>query len=237
MLSIDDLNDNILDLNKYNDGKDIVLNITSTYDEDNSYASWHISIPNNDTEFMSLTTSGSKLIINVDLENFKDSDSFTLSNKNGDILTVNVISNKKMSKPKRYALKIARSSKNKANKSNLSSTSDEILCTKKNDQFIIRFNVLSTINGKFTPCIVKYDGAPLSFDISLPTSNEEGSNICSLRLLNDLVSDYTSVVVLGQEGSSNELTIEIKYTVSRDEISKDKIEAHFICQEKRLIRN
>ena len=57
MLSIDDLNDNILDLNKYNDGKDIVLNITSTYDEDNTYASWHISIPNNDTEFMSLTTS------------------------------------------------------------------------------------------------------------------------------------------------------------------------------------
>lgn len=223
MLSIDDLNDNILDLNKYNDGKDIVLNITSTYDEDNTYASWHISIPNNDTEFMSLTTSGSKLIINVDLENFKDSDSFTLSNKNGDILTVNVISNKKMSKPKRYALKIARSSKNKANKSNLS-TSDEILCTKENDQFIIRFNVLSTINGKFTPCIVKYDGAPLSFDISLPTSNEEGSNICSLRLLNELVSDYTSVVVLGQEGSSNELTIEIKYTALRD-----KIEAHLIC--------
>lgn len=223
MLSIDDLNDNILDLNKYNDGKDIILNITSTYDEDNTYASWHISIPNNDTEFMSLTTSGSKLIINVDLENFKDSDSFTLSNKNGDILTVNVISNKKMSKPKRYALKIARSSKNKANESNLS-TSDEILCTKENDQFIIRFNVLSTINGKFTPCIVKYDGAPLSFDISLPTSNEEGSNICSLRLLNKLVSDYTSVVVLGQEGSSNELTIEIKYTKSRDEI-----EAHLIC--------
>ena len=223
MLSIDDLNDNILDLNKYNDGKDIVLDITSTYDEDNTYASWHISIPNNDTEFMSLTTSGSKLIINVDLENFKDSDSFTLSNKNGDILTVNVISNKKMSKPKRYALKIARSSKNKANKSNLS-TSDEMLCTKENDQFIIRFNVLSTINGKFTPCIVKYDGAPLSFDISLPTSNEEGSNICSLRLLNDLVSDYTSVVVLGQEGSSNELTIEIKYTALRDEI-----EAHLIC--------
>ena len=228
MLSIDDLNDNILDLNKYNDGKDIVLNITSTYDEDNTYASWHISIPNNDTEFMSLTTSGSKLIINVDLENFKDSDSFTLSNKNGDILTVNVISNKKMSKPKRYALKIAKSSKNKANKSNLS-TSDEILCKKENSQFIIRFNVLSTINGKFTPCIVKYDGAPLSFDISLPTSNEEGSNICSLRLLNKLVSDYTSVVVLGQEGSSNELTIEIKYTKSRDEISKDKIEAHLIC--------
>lgn len=223
MLSIDDLNDNILDLNKYNDGKDIVLNITSTYDEDNTYASWHISIPNNDTEFMSLTTSGSKLIINVDLENFKYSDSFTLSNKNGDILTVNVISNKKMSKPKRYALKIARSSKNKANKSNLS-TSDEMLCTKENDQFIIRFNVLSTINGKFTPCIVKYDGAPLSFDISLPTSNEEGSNICSLRLLNNLVSDYTSVVVLGQEGSSNELTIEIKYTALRDEI-----EAHLIC--------
>ena len=27
MLSIDDLNDNILDLNKYNDGKNIVLNI------------------------------------------------------------------------------------------------------------------------------------------------------------------------------------------------------------------
>lgn len=228
MLSIDDLNDNILDLNKYNDGKDIVLNITSTYDEDNTYASWHISIPNNDTEFMSLTTSGSKLIINVDLEKFKDSDSFTLSNKNGDILTVNVISNKKMSKPKRYALKIAKSSKNKANKSNLS-TSDEILCTNENGQFIIRFNVLSTINGKFTPCIVKYDGAPLSFDISLPTSNEEGSNICSLRLLNNLVSDYTSVVVLGQEGSSNELTIEIKYTVSRDEISRDKIEAHLIC--------
>lgn len=223
MLSIDDLNDNILDLNKYNNGKDIVLNITSTYDEDNTYASWHISIPNNDTEFMSLTTLGSKLIINVDLENFKDSDSFTLSNKNGDILTVNVISNKKMSKPKRYALKIARSSKNKANKSNLS-TSDEMLCTKKNGQFIIRFNVLSTINGKFTPCIVKYDGAPLSFDISLPTSNEEGSNICSLRLLNELVSDYTSVVVLGQEGSSNELTIEIKYTALRDEI-----EAHLIC--------
>lgn len=223
MLSIDDLNDNILDLNKYNNGKDIVLNITSTYDEDNTYASWHISIPNNDTEFMSLTTLGSKLIINVDLENFKDSDSFTLSNKNGDILTVNVISNKKMSKPKRYALKIARSSKNKANKSNLS-TSDEILCTKENDQFIIRFNVLSTINGKFTPCIVKYDGAPLSFDISLPTSNEEGSNICSIRLLNNLVSDYTSVVVLGQEGSSNELTIEIKYTALRDEI-----EAHLIC--------
>ena len=228
MLSIDDLNDNILDLNKYNDGKDIVLNITSTYDEDNTYASWHISIPNNDTEFMSLTTSGSKLIINVDLENFKDSDSFTLSNKNGDILTVNVISNKKMSKPKRYALKIARSSKNKANKSNLS-TSDEMLCTKENDQFIIIFNVLSTINDKFTPCVVKYDGAPLSFDISLPTSNEEGSNICSLRLLNNLVSDYTSVVVLGQEGSSNELTIEIKYTKSRDEISRDKIEAHLIC--------
>ena len=223
MLNIDDLNDNILDLNKYNDGKDIVLNITSTYDEDKTYASWHISIPNNDTEFMSLTTSGSKLIINVDLENFKYSDSFTLSNKNGDILTVNVISNKKMSKPKRYALKIARSSKNKANKSNLS-TSDEMLCTKENDQFIIRFNVLSTINGKFTPCIVKYDGAPLSFDISLPTSNEEGSNICSLRLLNNLVSDYTSVVVLGQEGSSNELTIEIKYTALRDEI-----EAHLIC--------
>ena len=223
MLSIDDLNDNILDLNKYNDGKNIVLNITSTYDEDNTYASWHISIPNNDTEFMSLTTSGSKLIINVDLENFKDSDSFTLSNKNGDILTVNVISNKKMSKPKRYALKIARSSKNKANKSNLS-TSDKILCTNENGQFVIRFNVLSTINGKFTPCIVKYDGAPLSFDISLPTSNEEGSNICSLRLLNKLVSDYTSVVVLGQEGSSNELTIEIKYTKSRDEI-----EAHLIC--------
>lgn len=221
MLSIDDLNDNILDLNKYNDGKDIVLNITSTYDEDNTYASWHISIPNNDTEFMSLTTSGSKLIINVDLEKFKDADSFTLSNKNGDILTVNVISNKKMSKPKRYALKIARSSKNKANKSNLS-TSDEMLCTKENDQFIIRFNVLSTINGKFTPCIVKYDGAPLSFDISLPTSNE--ANICSLRLLNNLVSDYTSVVVLGQEGSSNELTIEIKYTALRDEI-----EAHLIC--------
>lgn len=228
MLSIDDLNDNILDLNKYNEGKNIVLNITSTYDEDNTYASWHISIPNNDTEFMSLTTSGSKLIINVDLENFKDSDSFTLSNKNGDILTVNVISNKKMSKPKRYALKIAKSSKNKENKSNLS-TSDEILCTNENSQFIIRFNVLSTINGKFTPCIVKYDGAPLSFDISLPTSNEEGSNICSLRLLNKLVSDYTSVVVLGQEGSSNELTIEIKYTVSRDEISRDKIEAHLIC--------
>ena len=223
MLSIDDLNDNILDLNKYNDGKDIVLNITSTYDEDNTYASWHISIPNYDTEFMSLTTSGSKLIINVDLENFKDSDSFTLSNKNGDILTVNVISNKKMSKPKRYALKIARSSKNKANESNLS-TSDEILCTKENDQFIIRFNVLSTINGKFTPCIVKYDGAPLSFDILLPTSNEEESNICYLKLLNNLVSDYTSVVVLGQEGSSNELTIEIKYTKSRDEI-----EAHLIC--------
>ena len=223
MLSIDDLNDNILDLNKYNDGKDIVLNITSTYDEDNTYASWHISIPNNDTEFMSLTTSGSKLIINVDLENFKDSDSFTLSNKNGDILTVNVISNKKMSKPKRYALKIAKSSKNKANESNLS-TSDEIRCEKENDQFIITFNVLSTINGKFTPCIVKYDGAPLSFDISLPTSNEEGSNICSLRLLNKLVSDYTSVVVLGQEGSSNELTIEIKYTALRDEI-----EAHLIC--------
>ena len=223
MLSIDDLNDNILDLNKYNDGKNIVLNITSTYDEDNTYASWHISIPNNDTEFMSLTTSGSKLIINVDLEKFKDSDSFTLSNKNGDILTVNVISNKKMSKPKRYALKIAKSSKNKANESNLS-TSDEILCTKKNDQFIIKFNVLSTINGKFTPCIVKYDGAPLSFYISLPTSNEKGSNICSLRLLNKLVSDYTSVVVLGQEGSSNELTIEIKYTKLRDEI-----EAHLIC--------
>lgn len=223
MLSIDDLNDNILDLNKYNDGKNIVLNITSTYDEDNTYASWHINIPNNDTEFMSLTTSGSKLIINVDLEKFKDSDSFTLSNKNGDILTVNVISNKKMSKPKRYSLKIARSSKNKANKSHLS-TSDKILCKKENDQFFIRFNVLSTINGKFTPCIVKYDGAPLSFDISLPTSNEEGSNICSLRLLNKLVSDYTSVVVLGQEGSSNELTIEIKYTKSRDEI-----EAHLIC--------
>lgn len=228
MLSIDDLNDNILDLNKYNDGKNIVLNITSTYDEDNTYASWHISIPNNDTEFMSLTTSGSKLIINVDLENFKDSDSFTLSNKNGDILTVNVISNKKMSKPKRYALKIAKSSKNKANKSNLS-TSDGIQCKKKDDQFIIEFNVLSTINGKFTPCIVKYDGAPLSFNILLPT---EGSNICSLELLNNLVSDYTSVVVLGQEGSSNELTIEIKYTKSRDEI-----EAHLICQEKRLIRN
>ena len=227
MLSIDDLNDNILDLNKYNDGKDIVLNITSTYDEDNTYASWHISIPNNDTEFMSLTTSGSKLIINVDLENFKDSDSFTLSNKNGDILTVNVISNKKMSKPKRYALKIAKSSKNKANKSNLS-TSDEIQCKKENDQFVISFNVLSTINGKFTPCIVKYDGAPLSFDISLPTSNEKGSNICSLRLLNNLVSDYTSVVVLGQEGSSNELIIEIKYTESRKEI-----EAHLICQEKK----
>ena len=224
MLSIDDLNDNILDLNNYNDGKDIVLNITSPYDEDNPYASWHISIPNNDTEFMSLTTSGSKLIINVDLENFKDSDSFTLSNKNGDILTVNVISNKKMSKPKRYALKIAKSSKNKANESNLS-TSDGI----EIDQFTIRFNVLSTINGKFTPCIVKYDGAPLSFDIKLPTSNEKGSNICSLRLLNELVSDYTSVVVLGQEGSSNELTIEIKYTKSRDEISKDKIEAHLIC--------
>ena len=223
MLSIDDLNDNILDLNKYNDGKNIVLNITSTYDEDNTYASWHISIPNNDTEFMSLTTSGSKLIINVDLENFKDSDSFTLSNKNGDILTVNVISNKKMSKPKRYALKIAKSSKNKANESNLS-TSDEIQCKKENDQFVIRFNVLSTINGKFTPCIVKYDGAPLSFNISLPTSNEEESNICSLKLLNNLVSDYTSVVVLGQEGSSNELTIEIKYTKSRDEI-----EAHLIC--------
>lgn len=223
MLSIDDLNDNILDLNKYNNGKDIVLNITSTYDEDNTYASWHISIPNNDTEFMSLTTLGSKLIINVDLENFKYADSFTLSNKNGDILTVNVISNKKMSKPKRYALKIAKSSKNKANKSNLS-TSDEILCTNENGQFIIRFNVLSTINGKFTPCIVKYDGAPLSFDISLPTSNEEGSNICSLRLLNKLVSDYTSVVVLGQENSSNELTIEIKYTKSRNEI-----EAHLIC--------
>ena len=223
MLSIDDLNDNILDLNKYNDGKDIVLNITSTYDEDNTYASWHISIPNNDTEFMSLTTSGSKLIINVDLEKFKDSDSFTLSNKNGDILTVNVISNKKMSKPKRYALKIAKSSKNKANESNLS-TSDKILCTKENDQFVIRFNVLSTINGKFTPCIVKYDGAPLSFDIKLPTSNEKGSNICSLTLLNNLVSDYTSVVVLGQEGSSNELTIEIKYTESRKEI-----EAHLIC--------
>lgn len=223
MLSIDDLNDNILDLNKYNNRKDIVLNITSTYDEDNTYASWHISIPNNDTEFMSLTTLGSKLIINVDLENFKYADSFTLSNKNGDILTVNVISNKKMSKPKRYALKIAKSSKNKANKSNLS-TSDEILCTNENGQFIIRFNVLSTINGKFTPCIVKYDGAPLSFDISLPTSNEEGSNICSLRLLNKLVSDYTSVVVLGQENSSNELTIEIKYTKSRNEI-----EAHLIC--------
>lgn len=223
MLSIDDLNDNLLDLNKYNNGKDIVLNITSTYDEDNTYASWHISIPNNDTEFMSLTTLGSKLIINVDLENFKYADSFTLSNKNGDILTVNVISNKKMSKPKRYALKIAKSSKNKANKSNLS-TSDEILCTNENGQFIIRFNVLSTINGKFTPCIVKYDGAPLSFDISLPTSNEEGSNICSLRLLNKLVSDYTSVVVLGQENSSNELTIEIKYTKSRNEI-----EAHLIC--------
>ena len=223
MLSIDDLNDNILDLNKYNDGKDIVLNITSTYDEDNTYASWHISIPNNDTEFMSLTTSGSKLIINVDLENFKDSDSFTLSNKNGDILTVNVISNKKMSKPKRYALKIAKSSKNKANESNLS-TSDGI----EIDQFTIRFNVLSTINGKFTPCIVKYDGAPLSFDIKLPTSNEKGSNICSLTLLNNLVSDYTSVVVLGQEGSSNELTIEIKYTESRKEI-----EAHLICQEKK----
>lgn len=221
MLNIDDLNDNILDLNKYNDGKDIVLNITSTYDEDNTYASWHISIPNNDTEFMSLTTSGSKLIINVDLENFKDSDSFTLSNKNGDILTVNVISNKKISKPKRYALKIAKSSKNKANESILS-TSDEILCTKEND---IKFNVLSTINGKFTPCIVKYDGAPLSFDISLPTSNKEGSNICSLSLLNNLVSDYTSVVVLGQEGSSNELTIEIKYTESRREI-----EAHLICK-------
>ena len=223
MLSIDYLNDNIFDLNKYNDGKNIVLNITSTYDEDNTYASWHISIPNNDTEFMSLTTSGSKLIINVDLEKFKDSDSFTLSNKNGDILTVNVISNKKMSKPKRYALKIAKSSKNKANKSNLS-TSDKILCTNENGQFVIRFNVLSTINGKFTPCIVKYDGAPLSFDISLPTSNEEGSNNCYLRLLNKLVSDYTSVVVLGQEGSSNELTIEIKYTKSRDEI-----EAHLIC--------
>lgn len=222
MLSIDDLNDNLLDLNKYNNGKDIILNITSTYDEDNTYASWHISIPNNDTEFMSLTTLGSKLIINVDLENFKDVDSFTLSNKNGDILTVNVINNKKMSKPKRYALKIVKSSKNNTNKSNLS-TSDEILCTNENGQFIIRFNVLSTTNGKFTPCIVKYDGAPLSFDISLPTSNEEGLNICSLRLLNNLVGDYTSVVVLGQENSSNELTIEIKYIKSIN-----KIEAHLI---------
>lgn len=208
MIKINELKDNVLDLNNYNNGT-IDLNVVS----ENSFgfrSSWYFDLISKDDNVFSVYSIGNdKIEISVDLDNFKSNEFFTLRNNNNDWIKIDIIPNKKRSAKKRYSFKIAKT-RNTSNGITVDTdTKDGYFAT-------ISFGIDSKVNGEFVPYLVDYDGYPLEYDIDLPSDNS--SKFFVLRLKNKLVSNYTSTIVLRQERSNKTLKIDIIY----DKDNKDK---------------
>lgn len=210
MIKINELKDNVLDLNDYNNGT-IDLNVAS----ENSFgfrSSWYFDLISRDDDVFSVYSIGNdKIEISVDLDNFKSNEFFTLRNNNDDWIKIDIIPNKKRSAKKRYSFKIA--------KAHNMSNGITIDTSMKDGYFVvISFEIDSKVNGEFAPYLVDDDcnGYPLEYDIDLPSDNN--SKICVLSLKNKLVDNYTSTIVLRQERSNKTLKIDIIY----DKNNKDK---------------
>ena len=210
MIKINELKDNVLDLNDYNNGT-IDLNVVS----ENSFgfrSSWYFDLISMDDDVFSVYSIGNdKIEISVDLDKFKSNEFFTLRNSNNDWIKIDIIPNKKRSAKKRYSFKIAKA-RNVLNGIQIDTD------TKDGYFAVISFEIDSKVNGEFAPYLVDDDcnGYPLEYDIDLPSNNN--SKICVLRLKNKLVNNYTSTIVLRQERSNKTLKIDIIY----DKDNKDK---------------
>ena len=203
MIKINELKDNVLDLNDYNNGT-IDLNVVS----ENSFgfrSSWYFDLISMDDDVFSVYSIGNdKIEISVDLDKFKSNEFFTLRNNNNDWIKIDIIPNKKRSAKKRYSFKIAKA-RNVLNEITIDTD-------KKDGYFaVIRFEIDSKVNGEFAPYLVDDDcnGYPLEYDIKLPSDNN--SKYCVLSLKNKLVNNYTSTIVLRQERSNKTLKIDIIY--------------------------
>ena len=203
MIKINELKDNVLDLNDYNNGT-IDLNVVS----ENSFgfrSSWYFDLISMDDDVFSVYSIGNdKIEISVDLDKFKSNEFFTLRNNNNDWIKIDIIPNKKRSAKKRYSFKIAKA-RNVLNGIQIDTD------TKDGYFAVISFEIDSKVNGEFAPYLVDddFNGYPLEYDIDLPSNNN--SKICVLRLKNKLVNNYTSTIVLRQERSNKTLKIDIIY--------------------------
>ena len=203
MIKINELKDNVLDLNDYNNGT-IDLNVVS----ENSFgfrSSWYFDLISMDDDVFSVYSIGNdKIEISVDLDKFKSNEFFTLRNNNNDWIKIDIIPNKKRSAKKRYSFKIAKA-RNVLNGITIDTDT-------KNGYFaVICFEIDSKVNGEFAPYLVDDDcnGYPLEYEIYLPSDNN--SKNCVLKLKNKLVNNYTSTIVLRQEKSNKTLKIDIIY--------------------------
>ena len=137
---------------------------------------------------------GNKLKININFDEFKSSSFFMLGNVNGDILRINVEPNTKSSAIKRYSFRVR--------KPNISfdNAKKEIVIDK----------ITSSVNGEKLKWTVSGDGFPLKYEISTEP------NKCVIRLLSDVVGEFTSNIILTQEKSSKRLVIAIYYVLDED---------------------
>jgi len=66
-------------------------------------------------------------------------------------------------------------------------------------------NVISKENGKLEPWHVEYDGRPLKYDI------QTKQNKITVTLLEDLLSSFTSTIVLEQDNSGKQIEFRLKH--------------------------
>ena len=170
------------------------MDVISRYD-DFTESSWYIDTIGSDEDVMSLTKMyNNKLKININFDEFKSSSFFMLGNVNGDILRINVEPNMKRSAVKRYSFR--------ARKSNISFDNDK--------KEIVIDKITSSVNGEKLKWTVSGDGFPLKYEINTEP------NKCVIRLLSDVVGEFTSNIILTQEKSSKRLVIAIYYVLDDD---------------------
>ena len=186
--------DHKINLNAYSPNDELILDVISRYD-DMTESSWYIDTIGSDEDVMSLTKMyNNKLKININFDEFKSSSFFMLGNVNGDILRINVEPNMKRSAVKRYSFR--------ARKPNISFDNDK--------KEIVIDKITSSVNGEKLKWTVSGDGFPLKYEINTEP------NKCVIRLLSDVVGEFTSNIILTQEKSSKRLVIAIYYVLDED---------------------
>ena len=186
--------DHTISLNAYSPSDELILDVISRYD-DMTESSWYIDTIGSDEDVMSLTKMyNDKLKININFDEFKSSSFFMLGNVNGDILRINVEPNVMRSAVKRYSFR--------ARKPNISFDNGK--------KEIVIDKITSSVNGEKLNWTVSSDGCPLKYDISTEP------NKCVIRLLSDVVGEFTSNIILTQEKSSKRLVIAIYYVLDDD---------------------
>lgn len=196
--------DHTIDLNSHGSNENIILDIISTDDDLSSESSWYVDSTTRDDDIMSLVKLyNNRLQVNVDLDGFKSSEFFVLGNVNGDTLRINVAPNVMRSARKRYSFRVS--------KPNISFDNEK--------KEITIDKITSSVNGEKLPWVVSNDGFPLKYEITTTP------NKCVLRLLSDVVGEFTSEIILTQESSSKRLVIVIYYVLGDDgNVKIDKVD-------------